>query len=105
MFPPIRLLATSKASGSANVLLRMLTLPPTCSRRVPSQHDCNPLMVRFPPTVVSSKSLYTGVLASEASSDHGAGAVATLGGVGGVVLQLAPPPPPRRATLPLMDAE
>ena len=62
------------ASGSAIVLLTMDVLPPTWSRSVPSQQDCSPLMVRFWPTVTSSKSLYTGVLAREASSDQGAGA-------------------------------
>src|ERR1700722_16182372 len=57
MLPLIKLLPTSIASGSAMVLLTMEVLPPTWTLSVPSQHDCRPLMVRFPPTVVSSKSL------------------------------------------------
>src|SRR5580704_3984198 len=57
MFPLIKLLPTSMASGSAMVLLTMLVLLPTWTLSVPSQHDCSPLMARFPPTVASSKSL------------------------------------------------
>src|SRR6202050_3389516 len=57
MFPPIRLLPTSTASGSAKVLLTMVVFPLTCSRSVPSQHDCSPLMLRLPPIELSSKSV------------------------------------------------
>ena len=57
MFPLMRLLPISIASGSPMVLLFHVALPPIWTRSDPSQHEVRPLMLKLPPTVASSKSV------------------------------------------------
>ena len=52
--PPTWLARFSDASGSVRVLFEIVALPPTVLRMAPSQQEVNPVIRRFPPTVLSS---------------------------------------------------
>src|SRR5579862_5038469 len=86
MLAPTTLEMTSPPSGSADVLLVLIRLPPTLIRSVPNQQVWTLLIVRLPLTAPSSLSMYAGDWNSPKTP--------------GVETQSSPPPPPLIVSFP-----
>src|SRR6516164_7738636 len=89
MLPRTWLARISIASGSAIELPATKMFPRTELRNAPSQQECRPVMVRLPPTLLSSASVKGGDCRSAKTPGNGG-------------LQDSTPPPPITLTLPLI---